>query len=170
MTFDRAATARHEAGHVAAAVVCGRLPARVTADWPATDQAGLMVFGWGDYSRASLLDRVLIVLMGPMAEVTPGWPPEWPIDPTAPPPPAQGDARMLVALVDHIDLDEPGYYALVREANLLAKSRVFKDMLALITAALMMADETTAEDLAWLLGPDRRRRYGLDRKEGTCST
>jgi hypothetical protein len=47
-TMDRRRVARHEAGHVAALIIGGRLPKRVTADWPHPDRFGQMEVDWGE--------------------------------------------------------------------------------------------------------------------------
>jgi hypothetical protein len=142
----------------------GRLPLRASADWPEPDRAGVVSldFTREGVTRANALEFARMVLLGPLAEAAPGWPPEWPIDPATAPESARGDARSLRVLADVADLDEEGYHALVKQARTLAQSRDFKRMADLIARALALKDALSADDLRWLLGPDALRKYDLD--------
>jgi len=111
-----------------------------------------------------------MVLMGALVERTPGWPPEWPIDPDAAPASARSDARSLRALAKFARLNADGWYALVEEAHALARDPDFRHLVGLIGTGLELADEFDAARLRWLLGPNLLTKYGIDMEEATCST
>ena len=52
------------------------------------------------------------------------------------------------------------------EARDLAADRAFRHLVGLITSALERCDELDADDLAFLIGPDARRAYGIRDPEG----
>ena len=57
MTHHRERTAHHEAGHVASLVMDGRLPKRVSADWPLARSSGVTELDWGEgVTRESALN------------------------------------------------------------------------------------------------------------------
>ena len=82
MTHHRERTARHEAGHVASLVMDGRLPKRVSADWPLARSSGVTELDWGEgVTRESALNVAVSILCGPLAEARDDWPPPRPAPP-----------------------------------------------------------------------------------------
>jgi hypothetical protein len=158
-TYHRARIARHEAGHVAGMVLGGRLPCRVTADWPATGTLGEMEMDWGDgVDPAGARILAVAILLGPLAEhdLPTVWPPDWPPDRDA-----AGDEGQLAACCRYLKLDEDDYYELVRQAHHTAQSREWNRLCDLIAQALELKDELTADDLRHLLGSELLHKYGI---------
>jgi hypothetical protein len=169
VAFDRPGVARHEAGHVAAWLLSGRVPASVTIDWPEPHVFGRMTRDRtvDGVSPENAADFMLSILLGPLAEAQPGWPPEWPLDPHA----KDQDARQLAILADYLDLDEDGWFSLVKQAQYVAKSEAFKRMVAVIASALERVDSLSAEEIRYLVGPSVCATYGIQPKEAApCGT
>jgi hypothetical protein len=168
VVHDRSATARHEAGHVAAELMAGRLPLAVTADWPYTqivDGVRQDTFGamrHNGVSEATAPEFVVTILCGPLAEGVPI--PQWPLDDVA-----RGDEGQLANLAAYLELDEEGWDSLVSQARELAEGRAFRHLVGLITTALERCDELDGDDLAFLIGADARRAYGIREPEGALA-
>jgi hypothetical protein len=170
VAHDRSATARHEAGHTAAELMAGRLPLSVTADWPKTqivdgrrhDTFGEMLHDPEEVvmSKAMAPESIVTTLCGPLAEGVPI--PQWPLESSA----GTGDERKLATLATYLELDEEGWDSLVNRARDLTPSRAFRRLVGLITSALERCDELDADDLAFLIGPDARRAFGIREPEG----
>jgi hypothetical protein len=170
VAHDRSATARHEAGHVTAELMAGRLPLSATADWPDTrvidgvrhDTFGKMLHDPDEVvmSKAMAPESIVTTLCGPLAEGVAI--PEWPLDRKA----GKSDERKLATLATYLELDEDGWDALVSQARDLAADPAFGHLVGLITTALERCDELDADDLAFLIGPDARRAYGIREPEG----
>ena len=104
VSHDRRATAVHEAGHVTAELMAGRLPLSVTADWPDTrfvdgvrhDTFGEMLHDPDEFvmSKAMAPESIVTTLCGPLAEGVPI--PQWPLDRNA----GTADERKLATLAD----------------------------------------------------------------------
>lgn len=161
VTHDRVRSARHEAGHVAGLVLRGRLPRRVTADWPKPGIAGEMVVDWGDEGCTpdSAAAVAISVLLGPIAEGNPSWPPTWPLEEDT-----RGDERDLAILLRYLKVDEANYIALCAEARTLAKTPEFVRLVGLVARALELKDELDAGDLRRLLGPKILHTYGIEQE------
>ena len=159
VTLKRARTARHEAGHCAALLMKGRLPLKATADWPTSTAFGFVQPDWGEgIDPAGARDLAVAIILGPLAspEMEKPWPPEWRPDPDA-----TGDAGQLGRCVRWLKLDEGDYYEIVNEAHTLARSPEFNELVDLLARALELKDELSADDLRWLIGEDRLKRYGI---------
>jgi hypothetical protein len=168
-TVDRARLARHEAGHVAAWLMSGRVPASVTIDWPEPKILGQMTrdLTTDGVNPDTAPDFILSVLLGPLAEAQPGWPPEWPLDENA----SDQDARQLHLLADFVGLTEEGWFSLVKQANEITKSGQFKHLVAVIASALERVDELSGEEIRYLVGPSICATYGIEPKEtAPCCT
>ena len=74
VTMDRRRIALHEAGHTAAWLMSGRVPASVTIDWPEPTIFGQMVRDptVDGVNPDSAPDFALCILLGPLAEAKPG--------------------------------------------------------------------------------------------------
>jgi hypothetical protein len=160
MACDRALLTRHEAGHVAGLVLSGRVPARVGADWPFEAVQGVTTLDFSDdgINPDSARDFMLMILLGPLAEERPGWPPEWPLDRNS----ESRDAQQLAVLADYLGLDEEGWVSLVRQAEETAAGAGFKQMVNLIASALEKLDELDSEQVRFLIGPEVCRRYDIE--------
>jgi hypothetical protein len=168
--FDRPRIALHEAGHVAGLLMSGRVPARVSIDWPEAKSAGLTSNDFEAYgvSRDSAPDFIVAILLGPLAEAQPSWPPEWPLDQDA----TDRDARQIAILAEYGRLDERGWYSLVRQAHEIASGAAFKHLVFVIASALEKLDELDSEQIRFLVGPETCRTYGIEplQEEALCST
>jgi hypothetical protein len=154
---ERELTCRHEAGHVAALVMVGRLPRQVRVDRPDVDLAGVVHLDLGDVDHQLALDMIVVILLGPMSEPRAGWPPEWPIDPDDP----EEEIAKLSTLAAYLDLEEADWWSLVRQANHLLGSPAFLRIRGLIEAALSRIPALDAGQLRRLLGPDLLHTYGI---------
>ena len=106
----------------------------------------------------------LSILLGPLAAADSpvAWPPEWPPGEAGPRAP---DERRLAKCVAHLEMDEDGYLALIREAHAMARSPEFTELVGLVARALELKDELDAADLRWLLGKNRLQKYGIPTTE-----
>jgi hypothetical protein len=167
--YDRARLARHEAGHTVGLILSGRVPARVSADWPFEGVQGVTTLDFSDdgITPDSAPDFALMILLGPLAEAKPGWPLEWPLDQNA----SSRDARQLAVLADYLDLDEEGWRSLVRQAEEIAAGAAFRHLVSVIAAALEKLDELDSEQVRFLVGPEVCRRYDIEpvQEEALCS-
>ena len=159
MVYDRAATARHEAGHVAALIMSARVPASVSIDWPETEALGLtsLDFNHDGVNPDSAPVFIRAILLGPLSAGKAGWPPEWPLDRDA----TDCDTRQLAILANYLELDEGGWYSLVRQARFVARSDTFKRLVSLIASALEKVDEMDGEQIKFLLGPATCLAWGI---------
>jgi HK97 family phage prohead protease len=115
----------HEAGHAAMALTLGLDVVDARADYhevtvePADPDAPA---GYVDivHDPDRPRDYALAVLAGPLCEDAPGWPPRWPILA-----PITDDEAQLGRLAKTLDLDEPGWNRLVRDAYEITASRQF---------------------------------------------
>ncbi len=163
VTMDRRRVARHEAGHSAASLMSGRVPAEVRIDWPEERLFGYMRrdLTTDGVNPESAPDLIVMLLCGPLAEGKAGWPIEWPLHKDA----ADEDARQCAVLADYLGLDEAGWLALVKQANELSKSPAFKHLLGLIASALEKVDTLSGEEIRFLVGPEVCKRYDIQPKE-----
>jgi hypothetical protein len=113
-------TCHHEAGHAAAAMMLGLDVEGVHAnriDVENPPPRGTSIGATG-VRRPDITDidsmrtHALMVLAGPMNEGKPDWPPRWPL-----PRPTSQDEHDLSYLVTMMDMEEPEYSALVKEAK-----------------------------------------------------
>jgi hypothetical protein len=168
--YDRARLSRHEAGHVAGLILTGRVPARVSADWPYEGAQGVTTLDFSNdgINPGSARDFIVMILLGPLAEAKQGWPLKWPLDRNA----ANRDAQQLAVLADYLDLDGEGWLELVRQAEETAAGAAFNHLVSVIAAALEKLEELDSEQVRFLLGPEVCRRYDIEpvQEEALCST
>lgn len=159
MSYDRRKVAQHEAGHCAALLMLGHVPARVTADRPSTQLFGLMEHPWQNADELKpewVRDLGIAILAGPLAEGKRDWPPRWPLEIGSP-----GDAGQLAACAKYLRWGRAEYDAACVKAEHLVNTRDFGRLVDVITAALVAMDELTADDLRRIVGPERLRRFGI---------
>jgi hypothetical protein len=157
VTVDRQRTSLHEAGHTAGLLIaCRWLPKRVTADRPAERVLGRMELDWETKALEPKLARglILAILLGPLAEECE--PPTWPLDVEV-----DGDERHLALLAAHLRLEETDWRMLVTEAELIATSPTFQRLVRLLSRALELVDELSADEIRDLIGPRTCATFGL---------
>jgi hypothetical protein len=169
VTVDRRRVAVHESGHTAGLVIaCRWLPKRVTADWPADRVLGQLGVDWSTKGLNPKLVRglMLAILLGPIGEGCE--PPAWPPDPDV-----ERDERQLALLADYLKLQETDWRLLVTEAQVISTTPTFRRLVALLSRALELADEVSADDIRDLVGARTCATYGLDpgptTKENDCA-
>jgi hypothetical protein len=161
LTHDRATTARHEGGHVASLLLDGRLPKRVSADWPRAGSSGVTEPDWGEgVTRESAMDVAVCILCGPLAEERDDWPPAW-LALDADDESQEDDARQLAICAGYLALSEADWHALVGRAQTRVATPEFQRLAGLVARALELKDEITAQDLRDLLGDELLRKYGI---------
>lgn len=159
---EDASVCRHEAGHAAAWLMRGHMPARVVANWPTGRQLGLVEMDWTAtrLDQESGRDLAVSILCGPRAAGREDWPPFW-VEMWGDSQP-EGDRRHLALTVRYLELDEAGYQELCRESRELAKTYEFDRLVWLIGTALEIKGELNPDELRWVVGQDTLDRYGID--------
>ena len=162
-TLKRSRIARHEAGHAAAMIMAGWLPLRATANWPESSALGEVEPDFRDgLDPVNVRNLAVAILLGPLAEpdLWKPWPPQWRPDRRL-----RGDEGQLARCVEWLDADEGDYYEMCREAHNLSRRPEFTELVDLISRALELKDELSADDLRWLIGEDRLKRYGIGERD-----
>ena len=167
-SYDRQVTARHQAGHAAAAIMLRhRLPRSVTADRPEAGVFGRMVADLSDdgVSDQTAEDFLCMVLAGPSTEALDRPVPEWPLDSDS----SDGDEHLVATLADFMQLDEAGYERVLERTRRLVSNPDFLRLTHLIARALELKDVLDREDLRWLVPARLAEKYDIE-KEAACST